>query len=809
MGAEMTSLVCRSKAGRRAALPAGRVLAGATTTLVALTAIAAGGEPTPNQKQPQKKAEVLEEIVVTATRREVPLQRLPEAITAITAERLDDLNAQTFEDYFRDVPGLMIIPSGGDGKRDFSLRGISSGQISTSNNVDISTVSQYFDEIPVTANGFQMDPRLVDIERIEVLRGPQGTYYGEGSLGGTIRTITRKPVLGVLRGSVEGRLANTQDGHSSDNANAMLNLPLWSTAALRLNGFYAKDGGYIDAVDLDQSQRIVGTHSRDVNVGRSSGFRGVLRAEPMDEFSIQAQGAHFQSSAIADGYQPKVGDLLVGVSPCASAPTPPPSPSPPTTDQPGTGQPPPSGGNQSGGGDSVVNCTGAEFGTIDRKANLYNVTLTGKLDWASLVSASSYAKTNVDFGLRDLYVDAPTTQSGFLRQAMSGFTQELRLISSKEWSHRWDYVLGAYYQHKKTTYEYVGELPHKQNLEAKETALFGDAGYMLTEHWQARLGLRASHVSDDGLLDIPPPTDLRTATQASFNPVTGRAVLTYFINQDMMTYTSIARGFRNGTLNDTTLNFSPVAQTPGFTTIPDHSNPDTNTTYELGWKLSFPAHKATLNGALYRSDWKNMQVVSFASSSNPNGPNVMAGALPAYVNAPRARVDGLELEAGFELLHGLQLQASLSLIDAVLTENFPLNLQSLGGALHARAGDRIPFVARQSGGVSLNYRRPAFRTFDGFMTLNAQYQGPRTTDFNKIFNSTPADGGVSPVPFTTYFELRSYWTTGLQVGIQNLQWRGALYVENLLNDRADLFHTISRFTDRPRTVGLFVRRNFD
>jgi hypothetical protein len=95
------------------------------------------------------------------------------------------------------------------------------------------------------------------------------------------------------------------------------------------------------------------------------------------------------------------------------------------------------------------------------------------------------------------------------------------------------------------------------------------------------------------------------------------------------------------------------------------------------------------------------------------------------------------------------------------------------------------------------------------MTLNAQYQGPRTTDFNKIFNSTPADGGVSPVPFTTYFELRSYWTTGLQVGIQNLQWRGALYVENLLNDRADLFHTISRFTDRPRTVGVFVRRNFD
>jgi iron complex outermembrane recepter protein len=803
----------KSLGGSKAHHPRGGLLAlhvraGATAALVALTTVAIADEPAANHKHEAKKTEDLEEIVVTATRREVPLQRLPEAITAITAERLDELNAQTFEDYFRDVPGLAVIQSGSDGKREYSLRGVSSGQISTSNNVDISTVSQYFDEIPVTANGFQMDPRLVDIERVEVLRGPQGTYYGEGALGGTIRTITRKPVLNQLLGSVEGRLASTQDGDLSDNANAMLNLPLWGTAALRLNGFYAKDGGYVDAVDLDQSQRIVRTHTQDINVARSSGFRGVLLVRPTDRFSIQAQAAHFQANAISDGYQPQVGDLLVGVSPCPTTPAPPPPPPGANPPSPGGAAPPPSGG-----GDMTSNCVGAEFGTIDRKANLYNVTLTGDLGWANLVSASSYARTNVNFGHRDEFTERPATRSDFLFQQMSGFTQELRLISSKDWSSRWDYVLGTYFQDKKTAYEYVGELAHQQNLEAKEAALFGDAGYMLAEQWQVRLGLRGSNISNHGAMDIPPdpanPQGRHIPTEATFHPVTGRTVLTYFINRDLMAYASIARGFRDGTLNDTSLNFSALASTPGFTPIPDHSNPDTNTTYELGWKLSFPEHKATLNGAVYRSDWKNMQVVSFAASSNPNGPNVIAGALPAYVNAPRARINGLELEAGLELLRGLQLRASMSLIDAVLTENFPLNLQNVGSALHARAGDRIPFVARQSGSVSLNYRRPVFRTFDGFATLNSQYQGQRTTDFNRTLNSTPADGGVSPVPFTTYFELRPYWTTGLQIGVQSVDWRAALYVDNVLNDRADLFHTLSRFTDRPRTIGLFIRHNFD
>jgi iron complex outermembrane recepter protein len=774
---------------RQARIPVWQAVIGATG--VVLGAVTEAAEP----PRPATEPVVLEEIVVTATKREVRLQEIPQAITAITAERLEELNAQSFEDYFRDVPGLGVVTPA-PGKRDYSLRGVSSGQISTSNNVDISTVSQYFDEIPVTASGFQMDPRLVDIERIEVLRGPQGTYYGEGALGGMVRTITRKPRLGHFAGALEGRLAGTEKGDTSSNASAMLNLPLGASAALRLNGFYAEDGGYIDAVDLDRSGGIVRKHREDTNSARSSGYRGVLLVEPTEQLSIQAQAVHFEADETAGVYESEIGDLLLGVRPCPPAPPAPPGPGP---------APP-----------LAIQCEGGTFATFDRTASLYNLTLSGDLGWASLVSSSSYASTEAQMGEDNVYTaadDRPATSLTMLVQERTGFTQEVRLVSSKEWSQRWDYVLGAYFQNKETVYDYPDVMPHTQTLDTKEAALFADAGYMLTDQWQVRLGLRASDISNESVMDIPAspayPNGRHIPTDAGFNPLSGRAVLTYFVTPQLMTYTSVARGFRNGTLNDTTLNFSEIAALPGFTRIPEHSEPDTNTTYELGWKLTFPARKAMLNGTLYHSDWQDMQVVSFASSSNPNGPNIMPGALPAYVNAPRARIDGFELEASVELLRGLQLRGSWSLIDAVLTEDFSLNLQDLGGQLHARKGDRIPFVARRSGSVSLNYRQPVFGAFDGFVIVNGQYQGPRTTDFNEVLNSTPADGGTSPVPFTTYFELESYWTTGLQIGIQNARWRGALYVDNVLDDRADLFHTLARVTNRPRTVGIFIRRNFE
>jgi outer membrane receptor protein involved in Fe transport len=556
---------------------------------------ASGARSSNKQRQQQSKAKpeaegaVLEEIVVTATKRKESIQKIPQAVTAVTAERLDELNAQTFDDYFRDVPGLAVITPG-PGKRDFSMRGVSSGQISTSLNIDISTVSQYFDEIPVTASGFQMDPRLVDIDRIEVLRGPQGTYYGEGALGGMIRTITRKPVLNSFSGALEGRISNTQHGAASNNESGMLNLPIVADkAALRLNGFYAEDGGYIDAVDLNDAGQIAGVHRRHFNSAHSSGYRGVLLVEPTGRFSISGQVAHFESAETLGLYEPKIGDLLYGITPCAAQPSPPPGGASPP---PGGASPPPGGASPPP--DSSVQCEGGKFSRATRTANLYNLTLSGDLGWASLVSSSSYAKTGVELGQHSEFTNrAPGPSSTFVHQHLKGFTQELRLVSSKEWSEQWDYVFGAYYQDKDTLYDYPSDLPHTQDLKAKEKALFADAGHMLTKQLQVRLGLRTSDVSNTGAIDIPPgmafPNGLHVPTDASFNPVTGRAVLDYFVNNDMMLYTSVGRGFRNGTLNDTTLNYDPrVSSTPGFTPIPDHSRPDTNTTYELGWKLSFP-----------------------------------------------------------------------------------------------------------------------------------------------------------------------------------------------------------------------------
>jgi iron complex outermembrane recepter protein len=257
-----------------------------------------------------------------------------------------------------------------------------------------------------------------------------------------------------------------------------------------------------------------------------------------------------------------------------------------------------------------------------------------------------------------------------------------------------------------------------------------------------------------------------------------------------------------------------VPRSPGFIPVPASSDPDSVTTYELGWKVSVPEVRAVFNGAIYHSDWKDMQVQSWSSvfdtTNAPPGAFPMDSLWPTFMNATRARIDGLEIEVSIELLAGLQARASFAYIDAQLAEDFPL--YNLAGHLemHGLKGDRIPFVARTSGSAGLSYRRPLLGRFTGFVDLNAQYQGSRATDFNRLLNSSPQDGGISQVPMTTYYLLDAYWTTGMQIGVQRAQWRTALTFDNLFNDRADLFHSgDSRVTNRPRTVGLLFRYNFD
>jgi iron complex outermembrane recepter protein len=753
--------------------------------------------------EPVAGAAVLEEVVVTATKREVALVKLPEAVTAITSGQLDTLNAQTFEDYFRTVPGLMINQGFG-GSFDFTLRGVSAFTTQVPPSTVTTTVAQYYDEIPVTASGQQIDPRLVDVERIEVLRGPQGTFYGEDALGGTIRVITKKPNLNSFSSSAEMRYSNTRHGGNNDSESVMANVPLITDKlAFRGNYFNALDNGFIDSVGTDcpfggAACTVTGVKLRRINPSRSSGERGMLLFQPVERVSILAEVIHSDGvAANSPDYSPRLGDLILS----QQAPT-----------------------------------------ALVSRNNLYNLTANIDLDSASLVSSSSWGRRWFDS--RNPNVDAmtgATTPAGVIN-SIDNFAQELRLVSSRSWSSRWDYIIGAYFSRQTTANSAYGNAPPPLGFgnfhgssSAKNKAAFGELGYKLTDHLSARLGLRHETVDFDDSTTLG--NGFTRSSSGRNSPTTGRAVVNYDFNDNAMAYGSVSKGFRRGQLNPY---ISPYSGSP-IPGIPRATDPDTTTNYELGWKQSFPSYKATLSAAVYHIDWKNIQVQNVVPV--PDGPPTAQQQF--YVNAGAAKVDGLELEGGLEVLRGLNMQASLALTDPRISKDQILPQDSAtftAGAwcqqgCPARKGDQIPWVSKVTASFTLDYRHAlGFGGFNGFASVTEQYTGKRNTDFASTWtgpSQSPTLGcpfqvlGDCPVPLqpvqrtatgdpNPFFRtIRAGILTNLQLGIENGRWRGSVYADNLFNKRNP--NTIVPATDstgdlwgvdRPRTIGVWVRAQF-
>jgi iron complex outermembrane recepter protein len=754
-----------------------------------------------------KDAISVEEVVVTATRREESIEKLPEAITAITSEQLDTLNAQSFEDYFRTVPGLVMNSAGsGLNRFDFSLRGISSFNLNSP--PTSATVGVYFDEIPVTAVGQQVDPRLVDIERIEVLRGPQGTYFGEDSLGGTIRIITKKPNLGEFLGSAETRFSGTSHGGGNDSESVMANLPLITDKlALRANYFNALDAGFINDVSGSCSAdacNVSGLKTKGINPNRASGERGMLLFRPVDRLSILAEAVH--TNSLRDNtasYAPKVGDLQIILN----------------------------------GGDNT-----------HEQDNLYNVSVNVDLDAAELVSSSSWGYRDINDAQPHLDLSGMPVVTGVLT-GMDSYTQEVRLISAKNAQTRWDYIAGLYFSRQNSLATGYGSAGaggfgnFYNRSQSKDKAAFGEVGYEITDRLIGRLGVRQQTVDFDNTSVLA--AGVRSDAAGSNSPTTGRAVMNYNFTSHSMVYTSISRGFRPGGLNSTLNPRNPTQPIPG---INPTYNPDTTTNYEFGWKLS--EGKRTLNGAIYHIDWQNIQVVGEASV--PGAPTPMQ----YFHNVGGAKVDGLELEGGLELLPGLQGRMSFALMNPVITKNQALPTDTATSyassycdrGCPAREGDQIPFVPKTSGSLTFSYRHALnIGGFSGFASLSEQYLGRRYTGFAPTWTGpsqsdapcvTGTFGGGPPGPGgggpggggpsncarahtgdanPAFRIIQASLLTNVQAGIESAHWRVSLYAENLFNRRDPIVISPSNgdamgdiwFVNTPRTVGVWVRRTFD
>jgi len=729
----------------------------------------------------------IEEVVVTATKREVSVQDVPVAMQAFTAETLENMGADQVDGYYRMVPNFAVVDRGAGGKL-YSIRGISTGLVTQG----ASTVGVYIDEMPISAAGFQPDPRLFDVERVEVLRGPQGTLYGEGSIGGTVRMITPRPDPSAFAGKADVSWQATADGDPGYKLNAMLNLPLMDDKlALRVSGLHHDLGGYIDRIAMPDGVTldvgallglppgvipILGTGplpgQKDINSEVTSSGRASLLWNATERLTFEA--SFMKQTLDADGRNTSVGGVA-------------------------------------GVGELETNFVQAE--KVKDDFDLANFTVSYDLGWARLFSSTSrYERTrDVTADTNDLgeaiFPTAKLPGSGTFTTELQDMTsEELRLASTGDGPLSW--IAGYFYVDKDNGFEqiivddygvFVGFmqilglpvtnarqlLDQTGRQEETQHALFGELTYKLTEKLSATVGLRwfdidqrDTLVNNDinilglGLTDGVSETG-ESDTVMKFN-------VNYRWTDDVLVWATASQGFRIGGTNTT----------PG---IPDENRTygsDTLWNYEVGARTSWYDNRLVLNGALYYIDWSDIQLA------------LPLGTAFGTINAGQARIIGAELELQARPAAGLDLALAAGYNDGELTEDTP---GAPAGPNPGFKGDRLPGVPRLNFAASAQYTFPlSSGGLDGFGRVDYSYTGDSTTTFNDL---STANG------LPSHFNPDAYGLLNLRLGVQNERWTAALFVENATDERAELLIDNAGVTERitrnrPRTFGMNVRFNF-
>ncbi|MDZ4730284.1 MAG: TonB-dependent receptor [Xanthomonadales bacterium] len=720
-----------------------------------LLLLAAATTPLHAQEDGSKKAAsgLLEEVIVTATKRgAISIQDIPLSIRAIGAREMLDKGVEDFADWARLVPGLSAEDQG-PGEKRIIIRGIRS--------VGPATVGVYFDDAVITGfnpeddgGGRNADVRLYDMERIEVLRGPQGTLYGEGSMSGTIRIITNKPDATDSYGSLAVEGASTEKGGESYKFNGFANIATSDTFAIRAVGWYEDEAGFVDNVRLNL---------KDINQEETAGGRIAARWTPNDKLTFDA--SYLVQNTDLSGkqrYFPSIGDLQ--------------------TDE-------------------------YTLDVYKDDMDIFQLSMDYELDSGNIHASTALLNRDVFFrfdstplliffGVPLPFALAVTDQP----DEREIWTNELRF--SSDLGGRFEYVIGGFYQTSKRDFESnvistnedgipngtVADIfGRTSSFDINQYAFFGEVTWDFTDKLQGLLGLRYFDYQQDSTSvetlpfggfdpgEAPTPDPDRSA---GGNDVTMKASLSYAFNDDVNMYGLYSEGFRQGGTNSTGFG--------NLIIIPEEFEPDTLKNYELGVKSTLADGRVILNASLYRIDWDNIQT---QEQEPVQGFNFIG-------NAGTASVDGIEVELFAQLTPQLQLGVGLGYQDARLTEDQPiLEVETPVG----RDGDPIPYVPDFTGSVSLQYDFN-WASWDHFLRGDYSYTGSSQTQFNNngLFNNQQA----------------AYSILDLRWGMEVDNWVMALFLDNAFDERADLTIVenfavpLSIFTNRPRTLGFSVRRNF-
>lgn len=584
---------------------------------------------------------LLEEVVVTARKREERLIDVPIAISVVSEQMIRDAAIDSLEDLAYVVPNLAITEGTG-GFKTVVLRGVNNTR-----NGNVSLVGIYLDEIPLSFGNYTVDLQSIDIAQAEVLKGPQGTLYGAGSVGGTIRYVTNAPSFDGVEGSLGLSFGNTSGGDNSSEVTAIANLPVIDDVlAFRVAANYTDTGGWIDKVNEPGGEE----NYNDSQLSHIR-LRGLWQAT--DDLTVNGTLIHYRNDS--GGY------------PHANLP--------PSFDS-----------------YKVLARTGFPLGETggENEYDLYNLTLSYDLGFATLTSSSSQVDAVFEEKSRSFIIsDEIAVQIGFptgteLGQftpiytlEKSGFTQELRL-SGVDDSLSW--VVGAFYSDMDSEGGteagggiYIGglgggSLAREGGEYYESTALFADIAYDLTDKVTVALGTRYFEEEQSTYGEFSDGT-VFTDDNADFDKVTSKLSLTYALADNATAYASVSQGFRSG-------GFNLVAGAPPT------FDPEELTTYELGAKGSLLDGRVYAEAALFFSQYDDY--ISVVSN----------GLQPYGANFGNAEIQGFEFSTQFQVTEQWSVGLSGSVIETEFTSS---------GLVGINVGDPIPEVPKFNYSVNTSY----------------------------------------------------------------------------------------------------------
>lgn len=712
---------------------------------------AAPSEPPATQSAPGKAStpEGLNTVVVSATRRREPVREVPMQIDTISSEQLLRSGAASLRNYLEMQPGIVVNSRGSGSQGDISIRGMTTGSQITN------TVGIYLDDTAVTASGaaasgvsFPLDLGLLDLNHVEVLRGPQGTLYGAGSMGGVLKYVTNMPDPGAFSGNARIGLSHGTEGGVGTSAGAVLNVPLkQDVVALRMAVLQDRPAGYVRAIGDEARER--------VDRGRTTGARVALGIDA-------GNGLEITASATTQRMR-RDGIDLVDYDPVTQAPA---------------------------FGELTQQIFRAQ--PIEKRDNLFSVNVEYKLGGTRLNSITSQARSRL-FRQTDAtvttvgYVPFPAQTAVDLQYLdVDKFTQEFRATSAK--GEHVDWLGGLFYTRESATNDQLGtcaqasgDCPLLYDIALpstyREIAAYGD----LTWHVTKRLGLTAgirvarnkqsfSQISSGFYYgDVQDAVSTTSSDSSRTYLLTGQYALSDLSN----VYVRYATAYRPG---------GPNAVVPGAA-LSSTFDPDTSKNYEVGYKADLLDKTLSLQAALYWIDWNNIQQ------------SYSLGGASGVVNAGAARVRGSELSLSYKPGNGLVAGASLSLIDAKLTEDAP--------GLRAQAGDRLPTSPRRSGAASLRYLFD-WQGHAANIGVTGRFVSDRLVRF---YTSNPLLNVRMP----------GYAVVNLEGGIETGRYEIGFFVRNLANRSALASGTTAQvplggplqFTlEQPRTVGIQLMTSF-